>query len=102
HLAVGEGFAFGYAATFALVGFASWWLGALLGLLHGVVALGVLVPVFGGVHPRMASTRAGPATTAVLEPPGFLALSYGVQPPVAAMAAHLAYGALLGGRLRAH
>jgi hypothetical protein len=96
HLAVGEGFAFGYAATFALVGFSSWWLGALLGLLHGIVALAVLVPVFAGVHPRMASTRAGPATTAVLEPPGLLALSYGVQTPAVAMAAHLAYGTLLG------
>ena len=93
HLAVGEGFAFGYAATFALVGFSSWWLGALL---HGIVALAVLVPVFAGVHPRMASTRAGPATTAVLEPPGLLALSYGVQTPAVAMAAHLAYGTLLG------
>jgi len=29
----------------------------------------------------MASHRAGPASTAVLEPPGLLALNYGVQTP---------------------
>ena len=70
HLLVGQGFALGYAATFALLGRATWWLGALLGLLHGAVALTVLIPMLVGVHPRMASERAGPASTAVLEPPG--------------------------------
>ena len=33
HLAFGECFALGYAATFALLDSATWWLGALLGLL---------------------------------------------------------------------
>lgn len=96
HLAVGQGFALGYAATFALLDTASWWLGALLGLLHGVVALAVIVPVLAGVHPRMASSRAGLTSTAALEPPGLFALSYGVQTPAVALAAHLAYGVLLG------
>src|SRR5947208_3563491 len=45
HLAVGEGFAFGYAASFGLLGRATWWLGGLFGLLHAVVALTVLVPL---------------------------------------------------------
>jgi|SRR6266540_900564 len=58
HLAVGQGFALGYAATFALLGIATWWLGALLGLLHVAVALTVLVPLLVGIHPRMASGRA--------------------------------------------
>src|SRR3989440_10517405 len=44
HLGIGEGFAFGYAATFALLGRATWWIGALLGVLHAFVALTVLVP----------------------------------------------------------
>ena len=96
HLAVGQGFALGYAATFALLDRATWWIGALLGLLHAVVALTVLVRLLAGVHPRMASHRAGPASTAVLEPPGLFALNYGVQTPVVAVAAHLAYGILLG------
>ena len=102
HLGVGQGFALGYAATFALLDRSAWWLGALLGLLHVSVALSVLVPLLAGVHPRMASPRAGLATTAVLEPPGLFARNYGLQTPVVAVVAHLAYGILLGLLLRPH
>jgi hypothetical protein len=101
HLAVGMGFALGYAATFALVHRATWWFGALLGLLHVAVALMVLLPLLPGIHPRMASHRAGPASTAVLEPPGLLALNYGVQTPAVAIVAHLVYGIVLGLLLQA-
>ena len=96
HLLMGQVFALGYAAAFAVVGQASWWLGALLGLLHAAVALTLLVPLLAGVHPRMASDRDGLASRATLEPPGLLALNYGVQTPVAAVLAHLAYGTFLG------
>jgi hypothetical protein len=102
HLGVGQGFALGYAATFALLDRSAWWLGALLGLLHVSVALSVLVPLLAGVHPRMASPRAGLATTAVLEPPGLFARNYGLQTPVVAVVAHLAFGILLGLLLRPH
>src|SRR5438094_3083435 len=102
HLVIGQGFAFGYAATFALLDRATWWLGALLGLLHVAVALTVLVPLLGGVHPRVASDRAGPSSTAVLEPPGLAGLNYGPQTPIVAIAAHLAYGIALGSLLKAH
>jgi len=102
HLVIGQGFALGYAANFALLERASWWLGGLLGLLHVAVALTVLVPLLAGVHPRMASHRAGPSSTAVLEPPGLLALNYGGQTPAVAIVAHLAYGVALGLLLRAH
>jgi hypothetical protein len=101
HLAIGEGFALGYAASFALLDRATWWLGGLLGLLHAAVALTVLVPLLAGVHPRIASHRAGPASTAALEPPGLLGLNYGVQTPLVATVAHLAYGVALGVLLRA-
>jgi hypothetical protein len=96
HLAVGQGFALGYAATFTLLEHASWWIGSLLGLLHGAVALMVLVPLLAGIHPRMATHRAGPASTAVLEPPGLLGLNYGAETPLVAALAHLAYGTALG------
>ena len=102
HLAVGQGFALGYAAGFALIGRASWGVGGVFGLLHVAVALTVLVPLLAGVHPRMASTRAGPASGAVLEPPGLLGLNYGTQTPLVAVAAHLAYGVALGALLEAH
>src|SRR5437763_17061397 len=45
HLAIGQGFAFGYAATFALLDRATWWIGALLGLVHLAVPFTVLVPL---------------------------------------------------------
>jgi hypothetical protein len=101
HLVVGQGFALGYATTFALVHRATWWLGALLGGLHVAVALTVLLPLLPGVHPRMASLRAGPSSTALLEPPGLLAVNYGVQTPAVAILAHLVYGTVLGLLLQA-
>ena len=102
HLAFGEGFALGYAAGFALLDTATWWLGALFGLAHVAVALTILVPLLPGVHPRMASNRAGPAAGAVLEPPGLLGLNYGAQTPVVTIASHLAFGIALGLLLTAH
>jgi len=96
HLAIGEGFALGYALVFALLNTATWWLGALLGLLHVAVALTILVPLLPGVHPRMASERAGPGTSAVLEPPGLFALNYGAETPLVTVVAHLAFGISLG------
>ncbi|HET9611239.1 MAG TPA: hypothetical protein VFP06_16630 [Acidimicrobiales bacterium] len=96
HLAIGQGFALGYAAAFALLDQATWWIGGLLGALHGAVALTVLVPLLAGVHPRMASHRAGPGSTAVLEPPGLFGLNYGAETPQVAAVAHIVYGILLG------
>lgn len=96
HLAIGQGFALGYAAAFALLDQATWWIGGLLGALHGAVALTLLVPLLAGVHPRMASHRAGPGSTAVLEPPGLFGLNYGAETPQVAAVAHIVYGILLG------
>jgi hypothetical protein len=100
HLGIGQAFALGYAATFGLLGDASWWGGALLGVLHAFVAFAVLLPLLPGAHPRMASHRAGRSTRAVLEPPGPFAVNYGVQTPLVGVAAHVAYGSLLGALLQ--
>jgi hypothetical protein len=102
HLAIGEVFALGYAAGFALLNTATWWLGALFGLVHVSIALTVLVPLLPGIHPRMASDRAGPASVGVLEPPGLFGLNYGVETPVVAVVSHLAFGIALGVLLTAH
>src|SRR5437764_13863707 len=75
HLVIGQGFALGYAATFALLDRSTWWIGGLLGLVHVGVALTVLVPLLPGIHPRIASARDGRSSTAVLEPPGLLGLN---------------------------
>lgn len=102
HLAVGQGFALGYAGCFVLLGQATWWLGGTLGLLHGLVAVTVIIPMLAGVHPRMASTRSGLRSTAVLEPPGPFGLNYGAQTPLVTIAAHIAFGIALGLLLEAH
>jgi len=96
HLANGQVFALVYAAAFAARGHAGLAFGASLGAVHALVSRTVLVPALPAVHPRMASTRAGPATGAVLEPPGVLALHYGRQTTLVSLAARIAYGALLG------
>jgi hypothetical protein len=96
HLAIGQFFALFYAAGFAALERSDWWLGAAFGLAHAAVALTVLVPLLPGIHPRMASERAGPASTAVLEPPGLFALNYGVATPLVTVASHVVFGAVLG------
>ncbi|PYC65471.1 hypothetical protein C7C45_28490 [Micromonospora arborensis] len=101
HLGAGQGFALGYAATFALLDRANWWIGGLFGIVHVGIALTVILPLLPGVHPRMASQRAGPASRAVLEPPGLFALNYGIQTPLVTAVVHVIYGACLGLLLQA-
>jgi hypothetical protein len=99
HLLNGQIFALLYAAAFALIGRATWWMGGLFGLLHGLAALTVIVPLLPGVHPRMASERSGPELHTVLEPPGPLGLNYGRETPLFTLIAHVVYGVVLGGFL---
>jgi len=96
HFINGWLFAFLYAAFFHGFGIASWWLGAGMGLAHALFVLVVVLPLLPGVHPRMASDFHGPQPTRLLEPPGFLALNYGYQTPLATVVAHVAYGLVLG------
>ena len=78
-------------------GYDSWWLGALMGAVHGLFVLIVVLPVLPGVHPRMATDAAGPEPTRELEPPGFLALNYGRRHAHwSRCIAHIVYGAILG------
>jgi hypothetical protein len=85
-----------YIAAFHAWGMATWWLGALTGFIHASFVLTVLMPVMPGMHPRMASEQYGPTVVRQLEPPGFLALHYGIQTPISAVVAHLLFGAILG------
>lgn len=96
HLVMGQFFALFYAAGFAELGVASWWLGAGFGVAHAAVAGAVLVPLLPTIHPRMATERAGPTSKTILEPPGLLALNYGWSTPLVTVAAHAVYGAILG------
>lgn len=96
HVLFGQVFALFYAAGFAEFETSSWWLGGLFGVVHAAVALAVIVPLLPGVHPRMASERAGPNSMATLEPPGLFARNYGLTTPVVTLVAHVVYGAALG------
>ena len=97
HLIVGWVFALLYALAFESWHRSTWWLGAGIGLLHGLVILVAIMPLLPAMHPRMASEHQGPEPTRGLEPPGFLALNYGRRTPLLILIAHLAYGAILGG-----
>lgn len=97
HFLLGIVFAVLYALVFEGWQQASWWLGALLGLFHGLFLLVVGMSVLPSLHPRMSGKHQGPTPTRLLEPPGLLALHYGAPTPAVALAAHLVYGVILGG-----
>jgi hypothetical protein len=97
HFVMGLGIAFVYAVCFAAVGGGSWWLGALFGALHALfistVVVNELLPV---VHPRMGTPDTAANEVALIEPPGFLMLNYGRNTFLVTLAAHVAYGAIVG------
>ena len=97
HLVNGWLFSLLYVAAFHAWGRAAWWLGALTGLVHASFVLAVGMAFLPALHPRMASEQYGPTVVRQLEPPGFLALHYGVRTPISVVLAHLVFGAILGG-----
>jgi hypothetical protein len=98
HLVAGETFALIYYAIFSAIDTSGWLLGALLGLLHGIVSATALVNILlPAVHPRMGSTLSAADSHPLLEPPGFLLRNYGRGTPIATLLAHVAYGAIVGG-----
>lgn len=96
HLVNGQVFALFYASGFAALGRAGWWIGGSFGALHAIAALTLIIPLLPGVHPRMASDRAGPEADVILEPPGLFALNYGRSTALVTLVAHVAFGILLG------
>ena len=100
HFLFGQLFAVGYFLLLLGLGRTGWILGAALGLGHGLFAgtalVNILLPV---IHPRMGTRMSGAGETALLEPPGFLLRNYGPGTPIVSLAAHVAYGAIVGGSL---
>lgn len=78
------------------LGWPQWPVGAAIGLVHAAFVLVVAMPVLPGMHPRMASATSGPQARRRLEPPGLLALHYGVRTPISLVLAHVAFGTILG------
>lgn len=96
HLISGWFFSVIYVAAFHYWGEATWWRGALTGLVHALFVLTAGMRIMPGIHPRMASEQQGPTLVRQLEPPGFLALHYGVQTPISVVVAHVVFGSILG------
>jgi len=99
-LANGWGFSLLYVLMFESWGVASWWRGLVIGLLHALFVLVVIMSILPGLHPRMANEQHGPTANRELEPPGFLALNYGISTPISVILAHAVFGAILGGFYR--
>ncbi len=96
HLVNGWAFSILYALIFEARHIANWWFGALLGLAHALFVLTVVMSLMPGIHPRMASEQHGPNANRQLEPPGFMALHYGIQTPVSVVLSHVVFGVILG------
>lgn len=100
HLLNGQLFALLYVAIFRATGEASALRGAIIGLVHAVVVLLVVIPLLPFIHPRMASLHQGPTELRQIEPPGPMALHYGVTTPLSVVIAHIVFGVAVGGLYR--
>jgi hypothetical protein len=96
HLINGWMFSLLYVAAFHAWGRATWYRGAAIGLVHGAFVLTATTRMMPGLHPRMASEAQGPTVVRQLEPPGPLALNYGVGTPLSILVAHVVFGVILG------
>jgi hypothetical protein len=98
HFVFGFVFALGYWAVFVVADESGVAIGALLGLVHGLFAgtalVNILLPT---VHPRMGSGFDAAGSAPLLEPPGFMLINYGRRTPLATIASHVVYGAIVGG-----
>jgi hypothetical protein len=98
HFVAGMAFALIYYAIFLAIDRSGWWLGAVFGLTHGLFSgtalTNILLPL---VHPRMGTSSTAAPSAALLEPPGFMMLNYGRQTPLVSLAAHIAFGTIVGG-----
>lgn len=98
HFVSGLGFAVLYYAIFAAIHESGWLLGAVFGLAHalfaGTVLVNILLPL---VHPRMATPLTAAPSVALLETPGFMMRNYGLGTPLVTLAAHVVFGAIVGG-----
>ena len=96
HLVAGQFFALLYAVGFWQLGRSGPIVGGIFGLIHGLAALTVIIPLLPGIHPRMASERSGPEIDAVLEPPGLFGLNFGAPTFLVTLVAHVLFGITLG------
>ena len=65
-------------------------------MLHGLFVLVIGMAMLPGIHPRIASEQHGPTANRQLEPPGFMAINYGIRTPISVLVSHAVFGAVLG------
>ncbi|MEA2755216.1 MAG: hypothetical protein QOJ54_1505 [Aliidongia sp.] len=95
-------FAYLYVLFFSSIGIYTWWMGVIVGVLHGAFLLVCAIPLLPYIHPRMASEHHGVTLRRQLEPPGFLAMNYGYQTPFTTLLAQAVYGGVLGACVQVH
>jgi hypothetical protein len=87
-------FGLAYAFIFSLIGEADWWLGALIGVGHGLVVGLMAMPMMPSMHPRMGERVAtvGDGSDIWIESPGAMGRNWGAATPVGVLAGHAVYG----------
>ena len=95
HLGIGMISALPYGFGMEDLDRTGWWIGAIMGVLHGSLVLTIGMPLLPYVHPRMASEYHGPTPTQQLEPPGFLARNYGNWTAALTFVGHILYGSII-------
>ncbi len=80
-----------YAAVFHWFDSASWLVGLVTGLIHGVVVGALAMPMMATVHPRMRGSGDGFR----LDAPGFMGINYGKGTPMGLLAGHVIYGVVV-------
>ena len=85
-----------YALVFESLQMANGWLGAVIGVLHGLFLLTAALPLAPNLHPRLATEYDGPTLQRRIEPPGFMGLNYGRGTPLVTLIGQALYGLMLG------
>lgn len=91
HLMSGIIFGIIYGAIFALIriDISLWLYGAVIGLIHGLVVGGMVMPMMGSIHPRIRDGS--------LEAPGTFGSNLGKATPMGLIVMHIIFGLVLGG-----
>jgi len=87
-------FGVAYALIFSLIGEADWWLGAFIGIGHGLVVGLMAMPMMPSMHPRVGDrvAIAGDRSDVWIDAPGVMGRNWGSATPVGVLAGHAVYG----------
>lgn len=96
HFGNGILYSFVYVAVFQALGEAHWWIGAIIGIIQALFVLVAVMDMLPGIHPRMATEDQGPEAHRQLEPPGFMAMNYGITTPISVLLSHAVFGIIMG------